>query len=70
MSGAIFRLSNFIQNSGGAGQVSLVLPFGGLPGGNVFDIGDTWNFQYWFRDQTGGVPTSNTTNGLTVTFAP
>ncbi len=70
LSGGIFRLSNFVQSSGGAGQVSLPMPYGGLPGGNVFDIGDSWNFQYWFRDQSGGMPTSNTTDGINITFAP
>lgn len=70
LGGQIFRLSSFVQSSGGAGQVSLPMPYGGLPGGQVFDIGDEWNFQYWFRDQNGGVPTSNTTDGVTIVFAP
>ena len=70
LSGQIFRLSNFVLSSGGAGQVTLPMPYGGLPGSVVFDIGDSWNFQYWFRDQTGGVPTSNTTGGVNITFAP
>ena len=30
--------------------------------------GSTWNFQFWFRDNVGGMPTSNTTNGLSVVF--
>ena len=46
------------------------LPLGGLPGGLSFDIGEAWNFQYWFRDQNGGVPTSNTTDAVTIVFAP
>ena len=68
--GQLFRLSNFVLSSGSAGQVSLPLPYGALPAGIVFDIGDSWNFQYWFRDAVGGAPTSNTTGGLNVTFAP
>jgi hypothetical protein len=70
LSGSLFRLSNFVQSSGGAGQVSLPMPYGNLPGANSFDIGDSWNFQYWYRDQSGGVPTSNTTDGVNITFAP
>ena len=30
--------------------------------------GETWNFQCWFRDNVGGVPTSNFTNGLSLAF--
>ncbi|QDV07165.1 hypothetical protein Poly30_26840 [Planctomycetes bacterium Poly30] len=70
LGGQLFRLSNFVQSSGGSGQVALPMPYGGLPGGQAFDIGDQWNFQYWFRDQNGGVPTSNTTDAITLVFAP
>ncbi|MFT6832706.1 MAG: hypothetical protein ACJAZN_002884 [Planctomycetota bacterium] len=70
LGGQLYRLSNFVLSSGGAGQVALPLPFGGLPPGLTADIGIEWNFQYWFRDQNGGVPTSNTTDGITVVFTP
>jgi hypothetical protein len=30
--------------------------------------GDTWNFQAWYRDVSGGVPTSNFTEGLSIVF--
>ena len=70
LGGAIFRLSSFVQNSGTGGQVALPLPFTGLPPGASFDPGDTWNFQYWFRDAVGGSATSNTTDGMSVTFLP
>lgn len=68
--GSIVRLNNFLQNSGAQGQATLPIPYGSLPQGTVLDIGETWHFQAWFRDTVGGVPTSNTTSGLQVTFAP
>lgn len=67
--GSIIRLNNFLQNSGPAGTASLAVPFGSIPGTTV-DIGETWYFQAWFRDVNGGMATSNTTDGLQVTFAP
>ncbi|MEZ6013540.1 MAG: hypothetical protein R3F49_00370 [Planctomycetota bacterium] len=66
----IFRLSNFVRNSGATGTVTLPLPFGGLPPGATLDIGEAWNFQYWFRDALGGAATSNTSNGVRVVFCP
>ncbi len=67
----IFRLSNFIQSSGTSGNVSLALPFNGLPASATLDSGESWNFQYWFRDGLpGGGATSNTSNGVRVVFCP
>ena len=70
LGGQLYRLSNFVSSSGGSGQVALPLPYGGLPAGLTIEIGSEWNFQYWFRDQAGGVATSNTTDGISVVFAP
>lgn len=71
LGGQIYRLSNYIRNSGATGAVSLALPFGGLPPGATLDIGEAWRFQYWFRDSLpGGGATSNTSNGVRVTFCP
>ena len=39
-------------------------PFGPVP----INIGETWNFQGWFRDTNMTGPTSNLTNGLEVMF--
>jgi len=44
------RLSNFVRNSGAAGAVDLALPFQQLPPAAAFQVGETWSFQYWFRD--------------------
>jgi hypothetical protein len=70
LGGTIFRLSNYVRNSGATGSVTLVLPFGGLPPGASLDIGEGWNFQYWFRDSISGTATSNTSNGVHVVFCP
>ncbi len=44
------RLSNFVRNSGTTGAVALALPFQQLPPAAAFQVGETWSFQYWFRD--------------------
>jgi hypothetical protein len=49
------------------GQVSFPLEFGNLPGGTSIQAGETWNFQLWYRDVNPS-PTSNTSNGLAITF--
>ena len=69
LGGSIIRLNSFLQNSGTTGTASLPVPFGMVPGA-ALDIGETWHFQAWFRDFANGAPTSNTTDGLRVTFAP
>jgi opacity protein-like surface antigen len=70
LGGSIFRLSSFVRNSGTTGSVALALPFGGLPPGASLDIGESWNFQYWFRDSVGGTATSNTSNAVQIIFCP
>ncbi len=70
LGGGIFRLSNFIQSSGFTGQVNFPLPFSGLPTTVSLNAGESWNFQYWFRDASGGGATSNTTDAVSVTFLP
>ena len=40
---------------------------GDLPQGTVVSAGETWNFQLWYRD-VNPTQTSNTSNGLAVTF--
>ncbi len=48
-------------NTGPAGQATLGVDLSTLP----VVAGDTWNFQFWFRDSNPG-DTSNTTNGVAV----
>ncbi len=60
-----------ILNSGAAGTFSLVLDLGSLPqpaGSVAAQVGETWRFQAWYRDQTLGLPTSNFTDGVALTF--
>ena len=43
---------------------------GNIPAGPPIQIlaGQTWHFQFWYRDTPAGLGTSNFTNGLSVTF--
>ena len=40
-----------------------------LPNNTTFQVGDSWNFQFWHRDNNPGV-TSNTTAGVEVQICP
>ena len=60
-----------IMNSGLNGIISLPLDLTMTPQPNGFEsiqAGETWSFQTWFRDTDNGMPTSNFTDGTTVTF--
>ena len=60
-----------IQNSGSTGQISLVLNLASIPqpnGAVPAQAGQTWNWQTWFRDSSGGAPTSNFSDGLRIDF--
>jgi len=56
----------------GAGRVSMPIDLTQIaqPNGSVATLpGQTWNFQFWHRDSSpGGMPTSNLTSGLALTF--
>ncbi len=64
----IIRFNGSILISDSMGMVSFSPSLNNLPQGTVVLPGDTWSFQMWFRD-TNPNPTSNTTNGLAITFA-
>ncbi|MEM9379552.1 MAG: hypothetical protein AAGB93_06325 [Planctomycetota bacterium] len=73
LGGAIGRYvgAGQIQNSGTAGEFSLVLDLTQTPTPNglvTIVAGETWNFQAWHRDLVSGVPTSNFTDGTSVLF--
>ena len=73
LGGAIGRYvgSGQIQNAGSAGVFSLALDLTMVPTPTSFvavQPGDTLNFQAWFRDSFVGVPTSNFTDAVSVTF--
>lgn len=63
----VHRFANDLVNSDAGGRATFRLRLDDLPGGVQFSAGESWNFQFWFRDQNPG-PTSNTTDGLTITF--
>ncbi len=62
----------FIKNSGATGGFNLAVNLQQTPAGGSFVAvlpGQTWNFQAWYRDiGSGGQPSSNFTDGRTVTF--
>jgi hypothetical protein len=60
-----------VQNSGVAGRSSLLIDLMNHPtplGLVQVQPGETWNFQAWYRDAVGGVPTSNFTSAAEITF--
>jgi hypothetical protein len=57
--------------AGPSGTVSLALDLNQIPtptGLVAAQAGDVWNYQAWYRDTASGVPTSNFTDGLSVTY--
>jgi len=59
-----------VLHSGSTGVMSFSPDLFGLPQNVVLQPGDLWNFQLWHRewDPATGVPTSNTTDAVTVMF--
>lgn len=71
ISGGLGRYNGQVQNSGPAGQATLVMRPDNIPtpsGSTAFAPGDTWNFQCWSRDVENGMATSNFTNAVAVTL--
>ena len=73
LSGAVGRYvgPGQILNTGNAGEFSLSANLTMIPtptGPVAAAMGDTYNFQTWFRDSSPSGPTSNFTNGLEVVF--
>jgi hypothetical protein len=59
------------QSSGISGLVTIPLDLQALPqpsGPVIVQPGQTWRFQYWYRDSLAGIPTSNFTDAVAVTF--
>ena len=66
-------IRNSILSTGMGDQVSLSLDLADLPaglGGASVAVapGDSYHFQYWFRDATASMATSNFSNGVSVAF--
>lgn len=68
--GQLFRLQPTLT-TGGGGNASMALDINapGNPPGQ-FSVGQTWNFQLWFRDPGDGAAGTNQTDGLEVKFCP
>jgi len=69
----IGRYDGFLQNSGVTGTVDLLIDLTQTPQQPVGPVavlaGETWNWQYWYRDTDGmGGATSNFTNAISVLF--
>ena len=68
----IYRLLPAVP-SGALGDVSRPVDYNDAPmdsGGGKVLAGDTWFFQYWYRDVPAGASGFNLSNGLAVTFLP
>jgi len=63
----ILRFSKDVLIADAAGEVSFAIDFANLPGGTTIQVGETWNFQLWYRD-LNPTSTSNTSNGLAIAF--
>lgn len=73
LSGAIGRYvgAGQVQTSGSAGAFSLPIDLLAIPQPTGFIAalaGESWFFQAWYRDSTGGIPTSNFTDGASTSW--
>ncbi len=71
LGGAIGRYVNQVANSGAAGEIPVAVDLTVVPqpNGAVSVLsGETWNFQCWHRDSLPSGPTSNFTDGYSITF--
>ncbi|MEM6672542.1 MAG: hypothetical protein AAF726_06835 [Planctomycetota bacterium] len=72
LGGAIGRaVGGSTVNSGNGGFVTVTADLTAIPqptGPVMVMVGETWNFQCWFRDSIGGTASSNFTDGVSVTF--
>ena len=51
-------------------QAVQFVDYSSLPAGGQISAGSTWHFQHWYRDPAFGGPAFNTSNALSITFAP
>jgi len=66
-----YQQPNQIQQSDTNGEFSLQIDLTGIPQGQIpvpTAIGDTWNFQAWYRDVGPSGPGANLTDGISITF--
>ncbi len=65
----IFRLPVVLSDSLGHASFPLDLTNPPQPAG-LISLGETWYFQFWFRDTAGGGAQFNLSDGLVATFCP
>ena len=69
--GGAGRYVNAVQNSGTSGTYSTTVDPTNIPSPTGFVSampGDTWHFQFWYRDPAGGGSGFNFSNGLQTEF--
>ncbi|MEC7232813.1 MAG: hypothetical protein VXW31_07740, partial [Planctomycetota bacterium] len=67
--GNLFRLPVVFCDSTGSAAYSLDLGDPSLPTSSIA-VGETWNFQFWYRDSLIPSLPYNVSNGLSVPFTP
>lgn len=71
LGGPVGRHLAQVGNTGSTGLLSVQVNLTALPrpsGPVSVQVGQTWHFQFWHRDSVQGAPTSNFTEGYSVTF--
>ena len=68
--GPIGRFTGQVGSTGMIGSINTTVDLGNLPLSPPVgaQAGDTWNFQLWHRDVSGGIPTSNFTEAVSLSF--
>ena len=66
--GSVFRFPPIASNV--FGVATLAVDYSSLPFGASIQAGDTWNFQYWFRDPAAGGANFDLSDGLEALFCP
>ena len=69
VAGSLKRLPVVVTDGVGDAAYALDLSDPTLPSAGIAP-GETWNFQFWFRDPPGNLSTYNFSDGLTVPFTP
>jgi hypothetical protein len=65
--GTTYRLPLVTVGGGGTATMPLDITAPPSPGGQI-SSGDTWNFQFWYRDPAAGGANFNLSDGLELTF--
>ena len=71
LGGAIGRLSMQVGNSASVGYIDIEVDTTSVPlpnGTTTILAGQTWNWQAWYRDNVGGVSTSNFSDAVSIQF--